>query len=165
MNSPYKYPLSQFLKLLPLVLALTLSSCWPVKHKYEQGELPEIPVNLTDFNSEYDDYNSTAPSLGYLIPFCFSTNRISKGADFDVIYKPMNVNFNKSTGVLMVSDVYDNWGIRAEDYGILLQAVKKTITPGNELGPYLVPEFEDSTGDFSFALLYSTDKSGNFEIC
>jgi len=142
-----------------------LSSCWPVNHKYEYGELPEIPVNLQDFNSEYDDYNSTAPSLGYLIPFCFSTNRKSKGGEFDVIYKPMNVNFEKSTGVLKVTNQYDNWGIRAEDYGILLQAVKKINTIGNEFGPYLIPEFEDSSGDYSFVLLYATDQSGDFEIC
>lgn len=151
--------------ILPIFLTLFLSACWPDNHKYEQGELPEIPVNLQDFNTEYDDYNSTAPSLGELIPFCFSTNRKSKGGEFDIIYKPMNVKFEKSTGILTVSDQYDNWGIRGEDFGILLQAVKRTISSGNELGPYLVPEFEDSTGDFSFTLLYSTDKSGNFDIC
>ena len=66
------------LKILPIAITLMLSSCGPVNHKYEQGELPEVPVNLQDFNTEYDDYNSTAPSLGDLIPFCFSTNRKSK---------------------------------------------------------------------------------------
>jgi len=59
--------------------------------------LPETPVNLSDFNSVYDDYNSTAPSLGELIPFCFSTNRKSQGNAFDIIYMPMNVNFDKTS--------------------------------------------------------------------
>ncbi len=59
-------------------------------YKYNYGELPYNPVNLEDFNSEYDDYNSTAPTLGELLAFCFSTNRNSKGNDFDVIYQPMN---------------------------------------------------------------------------
>jgi hypothetical protein len=154
-----------FRNILLLSIALTLSSCWPVNNKYEQGELPETPVNLQDFNSEYDDYNSTAPSLGYLIPFCFSTNRKSQGADFDVVYMPMNVNFAKSTGELKVSNQYDNWGIRVEDYGVLLQAVKKINTTGNEFGPYLMPEFDDHSGEFKFVLLYATDKEGDFEIC
>jgi hypothetical protein len=157
--------LTHKLKILPIAIALMLSSCWPVGHKYEQGELPEIPVNLTDFNSAYDDYNSTAPSLGNLIPFCFSTNRKSRGGEFDIIYEPMNVKFEKSSGILTVSNQYDNWGIRVDDYGILLQAVKKINTTGNEFGPYLIPEFEDATGEYSFVLLYATDKSGDFEIC
>ena len=147
-----------------LSIAVFLMSCDPRGYKYNHGELPEIPVNLQDFNSEYDDYNSTAPSLGNLIPFCFSTNRKSKGGEFDVIYEPMNVNFDKSTGVLKVTNAYDNWGIRVEDSGILLQAVKKINTIGNEFGPYLIPVFEDSSGDYSFILLYATDKSGDFEI-
>ncbi len=164
MSSPSKFIFRHRLKILPIAFALTLSSCWPVNNKYEHGELPEIPVNLQDFNSEYDDYNSTAPSLGYLIPFCFSTNRKSKGENFDVIYEPMNVNFEKSTGVLKVSNAYDNWGIFVEDYGLLLQAVKKINGPGNEFGPYLLYDREGDMYDFQFVLMYASDEDGDFDI-
>ena len=128
------------LKIVPFAIALILSSCWPDKHKYEHGELPEIPVNLQDFNTEYDDFNSTAPSLGYLIPFCFSTNRKSNGGDFD-----------KSTGVLKVTNAYDNWSIFAEDYGLLLRAVKKINSQENEYGPYLLYDREGDIYDFQKA--------------
>lgn len=90
---------------------LVIASCDKplIGYKYNQGSLPTSPVNLTAFNTEYDDYNSSAPSLGDLIPFCFSTNRKSKGKDFDIIYKPMNINFDKSTGELKITSNYGGW--------------------------------------------------------
>lgn len=74
-------------------ILFTTSSCERTfgGYKYEEGSLPESPVNLTEFNTEHDDYNSTAPTLGELIPFCFSTNRNKNGVEFDIIYEPMNV--------------------------------------------------------------------------
>ncbi len=131
-------------------------------YKYNIGSLPETPVNLTDFNTEYDDYNSTAPSLGRLIPFCFSTNRNSQGNDFDVIYQPMNVNFSKTTGVLTVRNVYANWGIYEDDFKVIETGVDKIRTSGNEFGPNLIPEYDFN--DLYFTLLYSSDVSGDFQI-
>jgi hypothetical protein len=146
------------------LLLLALSSCDPIGYKYNYGELPENPVNLEDFNSPYDDYNSTAPSLGYLIPFCFSTNRQNQGEDFNVIYMPMDVNFDKSSGKLKVTNDYGGWGIRVEDYGVLLQAVKRINTTGNEFGPYLYPVRDHWTGSYEFILMYATDVDGDFDI-
>jgi len=162
--SPSMFTLRHKIKILPIAIALTLSACWPHGYNYNYGELPETPVNLQDFNSEYDDYNSTAPSLGYLIPFCFSTNRKSNGGDFDVIYEPMNVNFDKTTGVLKVTNVYDNWGILAEDYGKVLQAVKRINGEGNEFGPYLLYDREGDVYDFKLVLMYASDVGGDFDI-
>jgi len=88
-------------------------------YKYNKGSLPTIPLNLSDFNSEFDDYNSTAPSLGELIPFCFSTNRNSNGNEFDIIYQPMNVNFSKTTGALKVTNEYANWDVKRDDYEVI----------------------------------------------
>lgn len=156
--------MKMYSKILLFLILIALISCDPYGYKYTYGELPEIPVNLEDFNTEYDDYNSTAPSLGYLIPFCFSSNRKSMGNDFDVMYMPMNVNFSKTTGNLKVSNEYANWGTYAEEYGVLLQAVKKINSTGNEFGPYLhaIPDY--FTGDFEFVLLYASDLDGDFDI-
>ena len=49
---------------------------------------------LSDFNTEYDDFNSTAPSLGELIPFCFSTNRNSNGNAFWAIQYLHRIHFS-----------------------------------------------------------------------
>jgi hypothetical protein len=154
----------QSLKLSLYLFLFLLISCDknPGGYKYQQGHLPSSPVNLEAFNTMYDDYNSTAPSLGRLIPFCFSTNRNSSGADFDVIYQPMNVNFDKTSGVLTVINEYANWITYADTYQVLVQCVKKVNTTGNELGPELVTEFDFNK--FYFTLMYASDFSGNFQI-
>jgi len=153
-------------KFLVIAAIMSLVSCEYIRpgYKYEEGHLPESPVNLELFNSEYDDYNSTAPSLGRLIPFCFSTNRNSQGGNFDIIYQPMNVNFDKTSGVLKVTNEYSNWGIYISEYGILQNGLKKINTTGNEFGPYLTYSQSDSSSDSDFLLLYATDLDGNFEI-
>lgn len=156
--------MKMFSNILIFLILIALVSCDPYGYKYNNGELPETPVNLEEFNTEYDDYNSTAPSLGYLIPFCFSTNRSSRGENFDVVYMPMNVNFDKTSGVLKVINEYANWGIHGENYGVLLQAVKKINSTGNEFGPYLHAIRDDFTGDFEFVLLYASDVDGDFDI-
>jgi len=146
--------------LIILIVSLSCERILP-GYKYNQGSLPETPVNLTDFNTEYDDYNSTAPSLGELIPFCFSSNRKGQG-NFDIIYMPMNVNFNKTSGILKVTNVYDNWGVFAEDYEVIRTGINKIETVGNEFGPNLMAG--QSIDKFKFTLLYSTDVTGNSQI-
>jgi hypothetical protein len=154
----------RFVAAIILFVTTTFTTCNPYGYKYNSGSLPEIPVNLEAFNTEYDDYNATAPTLGHLIPFCFSTNRKSNGNDFDVIYQPMNVNFDKTTGELKVTNQYDNWGTLADDYGILANGVETINTPGDEFGPCLLPHYVDSTNSFDFVLMYASDLAGDFEI-
>jgi len=148
---------------LSFLTVLIISACQITGgYRFNTGSLPETPVNLSDFNTEYDDYNSTAPTLGELIPFCFSTNRRSQGGEFDIIYKPMNVNFDKSTGDLKITDQYDNWLSIADNYYVLQNNINKINTSGNEFGPNLVIDLDFNT--YYFTLLYSTDVSGNAQI-
>jgi hypothetical protein len=150
--------------LLLLIFPLLLTTCekGPFGYKYNNGDLPDTPVNLEDFNTIYDDYNATAPSLGRLIPFCFSTNRYSSGGEFDIIYQPMNVNFDKITGILKVTNQYDNWSVFLDEYEIIKSGISKINSPGNEFGPYLIEEHDINT--YIFTLLYASDLNGNFDI-
>ncbi|TVQ19944.1 MAG: hypothetical protein EA361_00425 [Bacteroidetes bacterium] len=131
-------------------------------YKYNQGSLPETPVNLSDFNTEYDDFNSSAPTLGWLIPFCFSTNRNSSGEEFDIIYQPMNVNYDKSSGKLTITNEYANWGIYEEKYEVIKDGLNAIKTTGNEYGPNLLMEYV--ANEYIFTLLYSTDVGGKSQI-
>ena len=131
-------------------------------YKYSTGSLPTTPISLSDFNTEFDDYNSTAPSLGDLIPFCFSTNRGSNGSKYDIIYQPMNVNFDKTSGELKVTNEYANWETKREDYDIIQKGLFKIKTNRNEFGPNLVAEY--SSDEYNFTLLYSSDITGNSQI-
>jgi hypothetical protein len=151
-------------KITALIGMIILISCekTPSGYKYEQGSLPNTPVNLSAFNTEYDDFNSTAPSLGELIPFCFSTNRNSNGTEFDIIYQLMNVNFDKTSGILKVTNEYANWEVKRDDYEIIETGLSKIKTSGNEFGPNLVTGY--SSNEYNFTLMYSSDITGNSQI-
>jgi len=150
--------------LLISAISILLISCDKIHsgYKYNQGDLPDLPVNLEDFNTIYDDYNSTAPTLGEIIPFCFSTNRNSLGNEYDVIYQPMNVNFNKTSGILKVTNKYANWGVFENIFDVIKNGINKINTSGNEFGPYLITEYDFN--DLYFTLLYASDATGDFEI-
>lgn len=83
--------------LILLILTFLITSCGAEGYNYPEGKLPETTVKLSAFNTIYDDYNSTTPIAGSLIPFCFSSNRNSEGTEFVFIYEPMNVKWDKNT--------------------------------------------------------------------
>jgi hypothetical protein len=147
-----------------LLLALVLTGCPFYGYKYPFGELPEEVVNLEAFNSEYDDYNVTAPILGRLIPFCFSTNRDSEGEDFDIRYDPMNIEFSKTSGDLNVFNDYGPWYSYGEGFAMLVYALSEVNTPANELGPYLLFDRYYETEVASFVLMYASDEGGDFDV-
>jgi len=131
-------------------------------YRYNRGDLPDYPVNLEDFNSQYDDYNSTSPILGDLFAFCFSTNRQSLGGEFDVIFRPMSIVFSRSTGELTVTNEFGPWMSRSNDFNPLSRAIENLGSPGNELGPDLI--IDTSFTGFFYTLMYATDKEGDFDI-
>ncbi|HQW54858.1 MAG TPA: hypothetical protein PK076_01970 [Saprospiraceae bacterium] len=147
--------------LIAFSMVLLLSSC-DKEHKNFKGHLPEVPVNLTEFNTQYDDYNSASPVIGKLIPFCFSTNRDSKGGQFDVIFLPMDISFELSTGILKVSNSLGGWEEHSKEFNIITSGINKIKTAGNELGPNLI--IDTLFNHLDFTILYSSDISGNAQI-
>ncbi len=133
--------MTKIVKIAVLILLIISASCEkdPRGYNYEQGSLRNARKSC-DFNTPSTmTANSTAPSLGRLIPFCFSTRTgIAKGNDFDVIFEPMNINFDKTTGILKVTNEYANWGVYMDDYNIIRTGLNKIKTSGNEFGPNLL---------------------------
>ena len=149
----------RYLKFIPIFLmALVLWACPWYGYDYPEGKLPEHPVNLEDFNTEYDDYNSTAPSLGSRVPFCYSTNSRSMGGNFNIKYLPLSVEWDKSTGDLTVGDPFvPKNGHIDNEYAILQNALREINSLSNELGPYLIYSPDDEFADAELVLLYATD--------
>ncbi|MCK5066911.1 MAG: PD40 domain-containing protein [Bacteroidales bacterium] len=149
--------------ILPLMVVF-LSSCPWSGYEYNEGTLPGSPVNLEAFNTEYDDYNMSSPIFGDMVPFCFSTNRHSLGEEFNIRYDPMSVVFSRTTGELTLENEYGPWNSLVEEFGVLLNAVKKVNTTGNELGPCLLYSREADFADAQFVLMYASDLGGDFDI-
>jgi len=137
-------------------------------YKYNTGSFPVNPVNFAEMNTEYDDYNATSPVLGESVPLCFSTNRSSRGGNFDLIYKPFSIVFSKTTGDLNIGAENDVWGEWMLENSHLTNAMRKVNSPHDELGPFLIYQnmvaTENNERYNSFVLLYSNNENGNQDI-
>ncbi len=134
------------------------------KYKYFTGSFPDTPTNLTEFNSEFDDYNSASPIMGETSPLCFSTTRNSNGANYDIVYKLMTIEFSRIDGTLRIFENTDPEHYRYHENSGIIKALEKINTSFDEFGPYLVPMKWNYNDYPSFIFLYSNNASGNQDI-
>ncbi len=144
----------------------------PEPVEYKVGTFPTSPINMTSFNSIYDDYNMALPPYYYSIPFCYSTNRNSEGANFDIIFKILEVDINADNGGISVKENLDSLTDQNIANQSIFNALKTINTNADELGPLLIPQ---STGKITtgrwknmnqqnYLLLYANNQAGNLDI-
>jgi hypothetical protein len=150
--------------LLMLIFALTIKSCLPPCENQPVGFLPSTPVNMAELNSEYDDYNTSAIVHGSFMPLCFSTKRNSGGDDFDIIYEPIIIKAEESTGEITVLNDYSEWPEYQQEFGVLRNALDKINTDGNELGPYYMLNPTPNQYFYKFLFMYASNETGNYQI-
>jgi aromatic ring-cleaving dioxygenase len=141
---------------------LLMTGCPYGGYKYDQGRFPYDPVNFEAVNSEFDDYNSTAPfieSSGYLF---FSSNRNSNGGQFDIIGDHFHVYFDKDDGELTIDNITWDW----EEYAFTDSLLRLINTPSNELGPFSIPfyTYHLDTTIFTNLVIYANDEPGNLDL-
>lgn len=144
---------------LQVSILLFLTSCVDIfnnddYHFTYETIVTEIPVNLEEINSIYDDYNSDLPYEGFRHGIYFSSNRYSYGDNFDIIYKEMDISYHSKDDLINISfikqsNTYDRLG------GIL-ETIKSDY---DEFGPY---SYWGQDGYEYF--FYANNESGNFDI-
>jgi hypothetical protein len=98
----------------------------------DTNEITDVPVNIYQVNSEYDDYNSyVGNSWSTCDKLIFSSNRFSKGENFDLISYDFCMYIDNSKP-----------NISKVTYSAKPDSFYNKILPGvntkcNELGPYL----------------------------
>jgi hypothetical protein len=153
--------------ILLMIFFLTIMMMCPRPYKYYSGTFPATPVNLEAFNSQYDDYNSSSPTIWEISPLCFSSNRNSQGGQFDIVYKLLETVFDRTNGQITVDENSDNWAGDVELNAGLADAVTKINSDSTELGPYLMRMglyYSDPVEYFQYIFLYSTGITGNLDI-
>ncbi len=151
-------------------LLLLMVSC-DIFHpeKYSQGNFPATVTNLSDINSVDDDYNSTSPSLGSVIPLLFSSKRGGR-RDFNFVQQSLNYTFDKRSGHFSFDNKpYSGWDILQEQRPIGW-AADKANSDANELGPYVLSYNRDLIPDDfpwhygEYLMLFASDRTGNLDI-
>ena len=120
---------------LSIVILLLLWGCPDgfKKQKYYAAWFPGSPVNLTDVNSEYDDYNSALPETHFGKQLIFSSNRRSAGGNFDIIGDLIHATWYWDDGNLIISN--SNYWLGTTYVNDLLSAMDKN---GNQYAPYMI---------------------------
>ncbi len=161
-----KIPLKSLVFLLAIVNIM--GECEHIGFKYNQGYIPKLVVNLEEYNSEYDDYNSTAPSIEHMYALCFSTNR-TDGNNYDIIKKLMHVSFSREDGSLYIGGYIDwDWDI-TEVLNILDNALPLVNSTANEYGPYIksVEEIQNNLHEAignQYLFMFASDQGGDLDI-
>lgn len=141
------------------LMLILLIACNDQRLNFDKGIIPPVPVNFSEVNSVYDDYNSDLDIIWNWKNFSliFSTNRNSFGNDFDFIVYGCYIESNLVTG---------EFKIRADskDYSM----VDAINSPNNELGPYFSNDLEYNSYSFKESdaerFFYTSDINGNNDI-
>lgn len=154
-------------KLLPVIVLFLVFSCWPpgLDPDRKDGKFLDEVINLEEFNSEYDDYNSSLPSNrsgeSHLI---FSSKREKKDV-FNLVYFPAFFEYDKhlelrNGEVRPGNDYYQNY-VNAG------QLIAKANGHFNVYGPSLMSryyDFNSYSAQKELWLFYADDASGNLDI-
>lgn len=137
-------------------------------YKYNTGSFPVNPVNFTELNTEYDDYNMSSPILGEAFPLVFSSTRDSRGEDYDLVHKQVSIVFSKTTGELSITENHEAYQEFINENRTLNKALQLINSSADELGPFLIQMGKEQEQGYEyyneFIMLYSNNENGNQDI-
>ena len=142
------------------LVAILLSGCPGNNHKYKYSDayFPDSAVNITEVNSEFDDYNSILPETHFGKRLLFSSNRMYDPENYDIYDGNFYVVWDWETGDLTFKNDY-HYGY--EDF--VRNMVQKIDNDGNQFAPYSVATdtFIDGHQNHISYLFYSTNAGGD----
>jgi hypothetical protein len=154
--------IKQVIGLLLVSFSLFLFTGCPYNnYRYEMGHFPYDPVNFAEVNSEFDDYNSTAPFIESGRYLYFSSNRNSNGGEFDIVGDNLRIFWDKDEGKLTVDD-----RPTVMDYRYTDRLYARINTPFNELGPFSMPYMDYAAYPYHYTdlVIFANDESGNLDL-
>jgi len=146
-------------KALIFLLMVLIVSCNDKRQNFDRAIIPPVPVNFSEVNSAYDDYNSDLSiSWNYkYFSLLFSSSRDHAGDNFDFIRYDCEAYGDLVTGEFKISAIRGTCSL-----------VDQINSSGNELGPYFAFEFEQEEYENSASgerrFFYSTDLHGTGDI-
>lgn len=151
------------LKLIFVILISGLmGSCDKEEILESKSGFPENATNLSMFNSKYDDYNSDmAPGEYDMYPLIFSSNRNSKGKNFDLNMFSLGMSYPFEKDVVSISE---SAGITST-HSFLNEIIDVVNTTDNQFGPYLyyLPEPADAQHE-EFVFFYAQGYPDKLDI-
>ncbi len=147
--------------LFAIILGIAILSCNQENIDPEPADkaewFPQSPENIVDLNTAYDDYNSNINVLGKRIHLYYSTNKDSKGSNFDISSCCIDAFLNLDNAIFSF-EVSNSGAIYAFD---LLPEIN---TESDEFGPFLFYSDSLINAKTSWYFMYANNENGNFDI-
>ena len=122
--------------------------------KFKYGIFPTDIINLSDLNSEFDDYNTDAKVLQGQISIVFSSSRKSGGGQFDLEQGAIPFTYDRMTGEFQYSMSMTNDSFTQS-------LIDKVVTPRDDFGPH---RFFCTIDGFEYLILSSENTSGDLDF-
>ncbi len=145
-----------------VLIILLFTSCKKDIILESDHKFPEKPVNLEMVNSKYDDYNSDLPAGEYdMFPLLFSSNRNSKGDNFDFNIFSMSMSFPFDKDIVSIAESAGT----TYTHSILNEKVDEINTDDNQFGPYVyyLPQSTD-IHEQEFIFFYAEGAENDLDI-
>ena len=156
--------LKKFFLVIAFITSILFFSACPdgYGYKYNSGKIPEEVTNFEEINSEFDDYNISAPFIKDVFPLIFSSNRFNN--QFDYVYKLIAINFDKETADFSVyNEKKTNLSV-TNRYSNISSLLQKVNSNQNEYGPYLIDIYPKESNQDGYILVYTYEANGNMDI-
>jgi hypothetical protein len=153
--------MKHILILLSVILLLLFTGC-PYGYKHNEGHFPSDPVNFASVNSVYNDFNMSSPVIEEEHYLCFSSDRNSFGADYDIVGDYFHLLWDREEGTLTIDDKPPLW----KNYDYVDTLFGRMNTSANELGPYSLPfySYKGLISYYTDVMVYSNDQNGNLDL-
>ncbi len=136
-----------------VIIILFLSACSEEPYHPYEIIISDTPANLKGLNSIYDDYNAILLPEPQRLDIYFSSNRNSKGQDFDINAQCIDISYDLEEHYFLKIEISNDY----PQYSFNLLPVINT--DNNEYGPYIYPK-----GNNKFIFMYATEENGVFNI-
>lgn len=147
--------------ILLIVITVCFAGCWPVSiHKEKAGEFLEEVVRLDDFNSEYDDYNSSLPLNRHGSPALIFSSKRDRKDFFNLVY--FSAAFTYDSRLRLEKPVSGSYA--GSEYAGSQFLINKANGYFNVLGPNVFFLNGASGEKDNLILFYADDSEGNLEI-
>ncbi len=142
--------------IIAIILISLLFSCQKDKDPvlYPVGSFPDTLINLEGLNSSYDDYNIDINQLYGMYYVMFSTNRLSQGAQFDLIQGQISFAFDRTMG-------YFDLGSGLTSDSFLAKLLNTVNSDRDDFGPY---RLFSSIDGYEYMLIASDEGETNLDL-
>lgn len=151
--------------ILTILTSITMWGCW-LDEKHQEGKFMNDVVNLAEFNSQFDDYNSNLPQNKYGESFLIFSSKRDNRDFFNLVGFPTKIDYDSKKNIPVLSK--SNYNLDSYSSTTFVSTFMSKINGNfNVLGPYVLSQNNlisyGTSPKYQF-LFFADDQDKNLDI-